>query len=81
MKNTSCWATLGLLFALAASAARAQAPTPALAATALAVGTPAPMFKAKVASGCEVDLKQLLKKGPWCFISTGGSGAPTATSS
>ena len=64
MKNTFCWATLGLLFALAAPAAQAQAPTPALAATALAVGTPAPMFKAKDANGREVDLKQLLKKGP-----------------
>jgi len=62
MKNTLRAAILSGLLAFATSATHAQ--TPVLAATALAVGEAAPMFRAKDAAGHEVDLKQLLKKGP-----------------
>lgn len=49
---------------LAAPAAQAQTTAPALTASVLKVGEAAPAFKAKDANGKEVELKQLLKKGP-----------------
>ncbi|MDQ2773164.1 MAG: AhpC/TSA family protein [Bacteroidota bacterium] len=62
MKTLFRFGALGL--ALLGAAPLASAQTPELTATALAVGTPAPLFSAKDAAGHDVDLKQLLKKGP-----------------
>ncbi|WP_210520920.1 peroxiredoxin-like family protein [Hymenobacter terricola] len=64
MKNVLRGAAFALLTALVAPAVQAQTPAPMLTATALAVGDAAPMFKAKDAAGHEMDLKQMLRKGP-----------------
>lgn len=62
MKNLFYCCAAGWLSFFAVPAVLAQAPP--LTAQALAVGTPAPMFRARDANGRLVDLQQLLKKGP-----------------
>ena len=64
MKKAFCSLAFGLMVAFASPVAHAQTTAPALTATALTVGESAPMFKAKDANGREINLKQLLKKGP-----------------
>ena len=64
MKNVFRTAILGSLLTAVAPLLHAQTPPPAFAATGLAVGETAPPFRAKAAAGREVNLQQLLKKGP-----------------
>ena len=54
----------GLLLTVGAPAARAQSAPAPLTASALQVGDTAPAFKARDTQGQEVELRQLLKKGP-----------------
>jgi len=64
MKNVFRAAILGSLLTAVSPLLHAQTPPPAFAATGLAVGETAPLFQAKDAAGREVNLQQLLKKGP-----------------
>ena len=64
MKNVFRAVILGSLLTAVAPLLHAQTPPPAFAATGLVVGETAPLFRAKDAAGREVNLQQLLKKGP-----------------
>ena len=64
MKNVFRAAIFSSLLTAVAPSLHAQTSPPAFAATGLAVGETAPLFRAKDAVGREVNLQQLLKKGP-----------------
>ena len=66
----------GLLLTGGAQAARAQSAPAPLTASALQVGDAAPAFKARDTQGQEVELRQLLKKGPLVLYFYRGQWCP-----